>query len=47
MLCSKIIGSEMVKNKIKGNIVNIASDLSVIAPNQNIYKSNNITFIYF
>ena len=45
MLCSKIIGGEMVKNKIKGNIVNIASDLSVIAPNQNIYKSKNNNFI--
>jgi len=45
MLCSKIIGSEMVKNKIKGNIVNIASDLSVIAPNQNIYKSKNVNFV--
>ena len=45
MLCSKIIGSEMVKNKIKGNIVNIASDLSVIAPNQNIYKSKNGNFV--
>jgi len=45
MLCSKIIGGEMVKNKIKGNIVNIASDLSVIAPNQNIYKSKNGNFV--
>ena len=40
MLCSKIFGSEMVK-KIKGSIVNIASDLSVIAPNQNLYKIKN------
>ena len=45
MLCSQIIGAEMVKNKIKGNIVNIASDLSVIAPNQNIYKSKNNNFV--
>jgi len=45
MLCCKLIGSEMVKNKIKGNIVNIASDLSVIAPNQNIYKSKKGKFI--
>ena len=44
MLCCKLIGSEMVKNNIKGNIVNIASDLSVIAPNQNIYKSKKIKF---
>ena len=41
MLCSKIFGSEMVKKKIKGSIVNIASDLSVIAPNQNLYKIKN------
>tara|TARA_B100000989_G_scaffold138130_1_gene102677 strand:+ start:823 stop:1617 length:795 start_codon:yes stop_codon:yes gene_type:complete len=44
MLCSKIVGSDMVKNKIKGNIVNIASDLSVISPNQNIYKYKNNKF---
>ena len=40
--CSKIFGSEMVKNNIKGIIINIASDLSVIAPNQNLYKKNGI-----
>ena len=45
MLCGQIIGGEMVKNKIKGNIVNIASDLSVIAPNQNIYKSKKSSFV--
>jgi len=44
MLCSQVIGGEMVKNKIRGNIVNIASDLSVIAPNQNIYKYKNNNF---
>ncbi len=45
MLCCKLIGSEMVKNNIQGNIVNIASDLSIIAPNQNIYKSKKSKFI--
>ena len=45
MLCSQIFGGEMVKNNIKGNIVNIASDLSVISPNQNIYKDKNNNFI--
>jgi len=45
MLCCKLVGREMVKNKIKGNIVNIASDLSVIAPNQNIYKSRKGKFV--
>lgn len=44
MLCSKIIGRDMIKNNIKGNIVNIASDLSVISPNQNIYKYKNNKF---
>ncbi len=40
MLCSKIFGGEMSKNK-GGVILNIASDLSVIAPNQQLYKSKN------
>ena len=35
--CSKIIGCEMLKKK-SGIILNIASDLSIIAPNQNLYK---------
>ena len=40
--CSKIFGNEMVQNEIQGIIINIASDLSVIAPNQNLYKRNGI-----
>jgi len=36
-ICSKIFGSQMAKRK-QGVILNIASDLSVIAPNQNLYK---------
>lgn len=36
-LCCKVFGSEMVKNR-SGVIVNIASDLSVIAPDQRIYQ---------
>ena len=39
-LCSKVIGQEMQKRK-KGVIVNIASDLAVIAPDQRIYKKEN------
>lgn len=37
MLCSKIFGNEMKHHG--GVILNIASDLSVIAPNQSIYRS--------
>ena len=36
-ICSKIFGSQMAKRK-QGVILNIASDLSVIAPNQNLYS---------
>ena len=39
-LCCKIIGSKMKKNKNGGVILNIASDLSVIAPNQSLYENN-------
>jgi NAD(P)-dependent dehydrogenase (short-subunit alcohol dehydrogenase family) len=38
MLCSKIFGEIMSKNQTGGVILNIASDLSVIAPNHGIYK---------
>ena len=40
-LCSKIFGNEMSKNK-KGIILNILSDLSVIAPNQTLYNDNKL-----
>ena len=41
MLCSKYFGHEMAKNNISGVIINIGSELSVIAPNQNIYSINS------
>ena len=43
MLCSQIIGTYMSENK-GGIILNIASDLSVIAPNQNLYKTKGQIF---
>lgn len=41
-LCSKMIGARMAKNR-RGVILNIASDLSVIAPDQRLYKENSRT----
>ena len=38
MLCSKHIGNLMIKNG-GGVMLNIASDLSIIAPNQSLYKT--------
>jgi NAD(P)-dependent dehydrogenase (short-subunit alcohol dehydrogenase family) len=39
ILSSKIFGSQMLKQK-KGNIINISSDLGIIAPDQRLYKKN-------
>ncbi len=36
-LCSRIFGAEMAKRKL-GVIVNVASDLAVIAPDQRLYR---------
>jgi NAD(P)-dependent dehydrogenase (short-subunit alcohol dehydrogenase family) len=41
ILCSKYIGLQMAANH-SGVILNIASDLSVIAPNQRIYEKENL-----
>jgi NAD(P)-dependent dehydrogenase (short-subunit alcohol dehydrogenase family) len=40
-ICSKIFGSAMA-NSQGGVIINIASDLSVIAPNQQLYEKNGV-----
>ncbi len=40
-LCSQVLGSHMAKNKI-GVILNIASDLGVIAPDQRIYRKKGL-----
>ena len=41
MLCSKVFGYEMAK-KGKGVILNISSDLGIIAPDQRIYKKEGL-----
>ncbi len=41
MLCTKNFGAEMAKNN-KGNIINISSDLGIVAPNQNLYKQDKL-----
>jgi NAD(P)-dependent dehydrogenase (short-subunit alcohol dehydrogenase family) len=43
-LMIKYFGEEMIKRKV-GSIINIGSDLSVIAPNQKIYKSSYKNYI--
>lgn len=42
MLCSKIFGHEMAK-KNKGVILNISSDLGIIAPDQRIYQKEGLS----
>ena len=42
VICCKIVGKHMIKQK-RGNIVNIGSDLSIIAPDQRLYKHMNIS----
>jgi NAD(P)-dependent dehydrogenase (short-subunit alcohol dehydrogenase family) len=40
-LCSRIFGAEMVKRK-SGVILNVASDLAVIAPDQRLYRVDGL-----
>ncbi len=40
-LCSKYYGTIISKNKQGGTIINISSDLGIIAPNQDLYKNIN------
>ena len=39
-LCTKVFGSYMSKFK-KGSIINVSSDLGIIAPDQRLYKNSN------
>ena len=41
-LCSKHFGSSMANNQ-KGVILNISSDLGIIAPNQNLYSQDHLS----
>lgn len=41
LLCSKYLGAAMAKRG-HGVIVNVASDLGIIAPNQNLYKQEGV-----
>ncbi|MDC1490165.1 SDR family oxidoreductase [Flavobacteriaceae bacterium] len=41
-LCIKYYGYEISKNQNGGSIINVSSDLGVIAPNQNLYKKDGI-----
>ena len=41
-LCSQIFGNEMACNKSGGVILNIASDLSVLSPDQRIYRKDGL-----
>jgi NAD(P)-dependent dehydrogenase (short-subunit alcohol dehydrogenase family) len=40
-ICSQVIGSEMARRK-QGVIVNVASDLAVIAPDQRLYRKPDL-----
>jgi NAD(P)-dependent dehydrogenase (short-subunit alcohol dehydrogenase family) len=40
-LCSRVFGAEMVKRK-SGVIVNVASDLAIIAPDQRLYRVDGL-----
>ncbi len=42
-LCSQVFGREMAKDGKGGVILNIASDLSVLSPDQRLYRKNGLS----
>lgn len=43
-ICTKYFGFEISKNPNGGSIINVSSDLGLIAPNQNIYKKEGLDY---
>lgn len=41
-LCTQVFGAEMMKKKKNGVILNIASELAVIAPDQRLYRQDGV-----
>ena len=42
-ICSQVFGREMAKDHLGGVILNIASDLSVVSPDQRLYRKKGVS----
>lgn len=42
-LCTQVISEKMIRNNTRGVILNIASDLGVIAPDQRLYRDESLS----
>lgn len=42
LICSKVFGSSMAQDKKGGVILNVASDLSIISPDQRLYRNEDL-----